>query len=564
MNGNTAKSISPNKGFWNFVPLSSVFPSSRTVAGNYKGLSFFNYDNNAFSMAENIPGFDESSRFVAIDRFDNIWVSHPYHGVYKITKAPDNNYKIKLYTAENGLPSTLNNHVYKIKNEVVVATEKGVFIYNPSKDIFESSEYYKNILGQQSIRYMKEDTEGNIWFIHEKNLGVVDMSSNKPTIIYLPELNNKLLSGFEFIYPVNENNIFVGGEKGFHHINFEKYKKNIPELMVHFSAVRIIDTKDSLLFGGYYPNLNGKQRQDEIKIYQIDNNWKTIRFEYASPLFGQQNNLEFSYRLLGFNEHWAQWSDKTEKEYTNLPAGTYTFAIKVRNNLGNESAPVIYKFTILPPWYQTRWAYISYFLICCFLVYLLYKWTGKKFHQQQTMHEEEQKKIQYLYQLEINKAENELVALRNEKLQAEVDFKNAELATSAMHLVQKGEILTKIKTELNQVMKVLSNEKEANELKKMIKVLGEDDKMDKDWEHFAQHFDKVHNDFVVKLKEKHAGLSGNELKLCAYLRMNLSTKEMAQLMNISVRGVEISRYRLRKKLGIATEVSLFEYLMRVE
>ena len=162
------------------------------------------------------------------------------------------------------------------------------------------------------------------------------------------------------------------------------------------------------------------------------------------------------------------------------------------------------------------------------------------------------------------KAENELVALRNEKLQAEVDFKNAELATSAMHLVQKGEILTKIKTELNQVMKVLSNEKEANELKKMIKVLGEDDKMDKDWEHFAQHFDKVHNDFVVKLKEKHAGLSGNELKLCAYLRMNLSTKEMAQLMNISVRGVEISRYRLRKKLGIATEVSLFEYLMRVE
>ena len=564
VNDKIAKPISANKGFWNFVPLSAVYPSARVIGGNYKGLSFFNYDNNAFSLAENIPVFDESSRFVAIDKFDNIWVSHPYHGVYKITKAPDGNYKIKLFTAENGLPSTLNNHVYKIKNEVVVATEKGVFMYNPSKDLFESSAYYKNILGQQSIRYLKEDTEGNIWFIHEKNLGVVDMSSNKPTIIYLPELNNKLLSGFEFIYPVNENNIFIGGEKGFLHINFEKYKKNIPELMVHLSAVRIIDNKDSLLFGGYYPSLAGKQRQDEIRIYQIDNNWKTIRFEYASPLFGQQNNLEFSYRLEGFNEHWAQWSDKTEKEYTNLPAGTYTFEVKVRNNLGNESGPVIYKFTILPPWYQTKWAYISYFLICCLLIYLLYLWTRKKFQQQQARYEEEQKKIQYLYQLEINKAENELVALRNEKLQAEVDYKNAELATSAMHLVQKGEILTKIKTELNQVMKVLSNEKEANELKKMIKVLGEDDKMDKDWEHFAQHFDKVHNDFVVKLKEKHAGLSGNELKLCAYLRMNLSTKEMAQLMNISVRGVEISRYRLRKKLGIATEVSLFEYLMKVE
>ena len=78
---------------------------------------------------------------------------------------------------------------------------------------------------------------------------------------------------------------------------------------------------------------------------------------------------------------------------------------------------------------------------------------------------------------------------------------------------------------------------------------------------FTKHFDKVHSDFVVGLKEKHPTITGNELKLCAYLRMNLSTKEIAQLMNISVRGVEISRYRLRKKLELPTEISLFDYLM---
>jgi len=132
-----------------------------------------------------------------------------------------------------------------------------------------------------------------------------------------------------------------------------------------------------------------------------------------------------------------------------------------------------------------------------------------------------------------------------------------------MHLVQKGELLAKIKGELNQIMKVLDNEKAVIELKKMIKVLSEDDKMDKDWEHFAQHFDKVNSDFVVSLKEKHPTITGNELKLCAYLRMNLSTKEIAQLMNISVRGVEISRYRLRKKLQIPSEKSLFDYLINI-
>jgi DNA-binding CsgD family transcriptional regulator len=73
----------------------------------------------------------------------------------------------------------------------------------------------------------------------------------------------------------------------------------------------------------------------------------------------------------------------------------------------------------------------------------------------------------------------------------------------------------------------------------------------------------VHSNFIEDLKEKHPAITGNELKLCAYLRMNLSTKEIAQLMNISVRGVEISRYRLRKKLGIASEINLFNYLIGV-
>ena len=123
--------------------------------------------------------------------------------------------------------------------------------------------------------------------------------------------------------------------------------------------------------------------------------------------------------------------------------------------------------------------------------------------------------------------------------------------------------MSKIKAYLNQITKGLENEKAVVEIKKMIKVLGEDDKMDNDWEHFAQHFDKVHSDFVSILKEKHTAITPNEIKLSAYLRMNLSTKEIAQLMNISVRGIEISRYRLRKKLNLPTEISLFEYFINI-
>jgi DNA-binding CsgD family transcriptional regulator len=97
----------------------------------------------------------------------------------------------------------------------------------------------------------------------------------------------------------------------------------------------------------------------------------------------------------------------------------------------------------------------------------------------------------------------------------------------------------------------------------MLRILGEENKMDKDWEQFAVHFDRVHSDFLQITKAAYPTLSAHELKLCAYLRMNLSSKEIAQLENISVRGVEISRYRLRKKLKIATETNLFDFLMEL-
>lgn len=564
VNGNTATQFASNLGFWNFVPLSNTFPSQWMVCGNYKGLTLFEYINNSFVRQMDIPDFKESSRFVAIDKQDNIWVSQPYHGIYRIFKGGNGSYSHKSYTAENGLPSTLNNHIYKIKNEVLAATENGVYTYNSSTDKFEPSAFYKKLLGTQSIRYLKEDTEGNIWFIHDKSLGVIDLGNKEPATIYIPELSTKLLSGFEFIYPVDANNIFLGAEKGFFHINYSKYKKNVPELKAQVRLVRVINKTDSLLFGGYFNEVNEPQKQNGNTIPSINHDWKTIRFEFTASLFGYQSNLEYSFRLKGFDDSWSEYTKKTEKEYTNLPAGKYVFEVKARNNFGKESAVATYTINILPPWYATVWSKIIYLLVFVSGLYFLYRWLKKKFRLQRAKYEEEQKRLLYIHELEINRNESEMVALRNEKLEAEINYKNSELASSAMHLVKKGELLTKVKAELTQVMKGMDNAQAVAELKKMIRTLSDDDNMDKEWENFTKHFDKVHSDFVVGLKEKHPTITGNEVKLCAYLRMNLSTKEIAQLMNISVRGVEISRYRLRKKLLIPSEMNLFDYLINIQ
>lgn len=197
------------------------------------------------------------------------------------------------------------------------------------------------------------------------------------------------------------------------------------------------------------------------------------------------------------------------------------------------------------------------------MLYAWYLWQERKLARQQQQHAAEQQKVQYIHELERKKDAAEIIALQNQKLQAEIGFKNAELAANAMHLVKKAELLTNIKTELLQVMKTVDNEKTVEALRKLMKNVSDDEQIDKEWESFTKHFDQVHSNFSSVLKERHPALTSNELKLCAYLRMNLSTKEIAQLLNISVRGVEISRYRLRKKLQLPTEVSLFDYLSSV-
>jgi ligand-binding sensor domain-containing protein/DNA-binding CsgD family transcriptional regulator len=553
----------PGWGYWTYLPVNKVLPSAQVLAGTYHGLEILEYNNGAFHAGHTVEGLDEPARFITFDNNNIAWASHPYRGVYKIDMS-ERPARIKLYNDKDGLPSFMNNHVYKVRNQVVVATEKGVYVYNEQTDRFEPSAWYRKLFDTTSLRYLKEDPNENIWFIHEKQLGVVDFSGPAPQIVYLPELNGKMVSGFEHIYTVDSRNIFIGAEQGFYHINYEQYQKNKYQLQVHISGVTCTGPSDRQLFGGYFGEVNDTRQQEQGLMPGIAWKWNSIHVEYASSLYGQQANVSYSYRLKGFDPAWSEWSKKTEKDYTSLAPGSYTFEVKARNNLGNESPVTSYSFRVLPPWYQSWWAYTVYLLIILAFAYGLYKRQQHKFIRQQLKHEEEQKRLQYLHQLEMEKSEKEIMQLRNEKLETEIDHKNKELASSAMHLVQKGELLSKVKDELTRLKKAPGSDDSGEELNKLMRILRDEDKMDQGWEQFTFHFDRVHSDFLSVMKELYPQLSANELKLCAYLRMNLSTKEIAQLMNISVRGVEISRYRLRKKLQLPTETNLFQFLLHIK
>ncbi len=562
---NQALQLTRDIGTWLFVPTTSIYPAKNVLAGTYSGLIMLKFAENKFSSSETIKGINESIRFLAIDNNNDIWASHPYRGIYKILLAADiKSYTAQLFTEKDGLPSTFRNHVFRIKNRVVFATEKGIYEFDASVKKFIPSPLLFNIFGNNGIQYLNEDADGNIWFCSGKKIGVVSFTDagaeKRHSITYFPELTGKILSGFENIYPFNKKNIFIASENGIIHLNYEKYIATNPKLKILLSKVEVFGKSDRVIFGGHFQSSDLTFIQNKNSILQFPIGYNSFHFEFSSPVFSLQNNIEYSYLLEGYENRWSTWTPKTEKDYSNLPNGKYTFKVKAHDNLGNESETISYSFVVKPAWYKTTWAYLFYTLFFLISLYLLYKWQDRKFYLQQLKFEEEQKRLKYIHQLEVEKNEKEIIELQNEKLANEVIYKNKELAGVSMHLVERSDALVKVKDELQKLYKKTGGN---HDVKKAIQLLNDVEKNNSNWEQFATHFDEINNGFLKKLKSKFPGLTNTDLKVCAYLQLKLSSKEIAQLINISVRGVEISRYRLRKKLQLTTEQTLNDFLNEI-
>jgi AraC family chitin signaling transcriptional activator len=149
--------------------------------------------------------------------------------------------------------------------------------------------------------------------------------------------------------------------------------------------------------------------------------------------------------------------------------------------------------------------------------------------------------------------------LRNEQLSLDVDTKNKELAVSTMSLIKKDELLSLIKEDLKKT----SDEASSRSIKSVITTITKNISDDNTWTVFKDAFDTADKDFLKKVKHAHSSLTPNDLRLCAYLRLNLSSKEIAPLLNISVRSLEIKRYRLRKKMELPHEKGLVEYILSI-
>ncbi|MBK8699023.1 MAG: hypothetical protein IPN29_05570 [Saprospiraceae bacterium] len=561
-----ATRISNTQGGWTFIEVDKT----SMLGGNYRGIQWFRRQANGhWQPGEKLPGLDESCRIMVKDNDGTVWVSHPYRGVYRITslKPETGAGRVEFYHAKNGLPSDLNNYVFSIAGKAVFGTEKGVWRFDKDKKRFIPAADFNEAIGNNlRVKCLKEDGQGNIWYVADNEVGMLkvdDLGLKKETQkMVFPELERKLVGGFEFIYPVDEHNVFFGAEEGF--IHYDPFRDKSGSDKLYVLLTRIEANGKDIVFGGWFNEDTGlTTAQGNAKKPALSYHQNNLTFYFTAPRFRYNGLLEYRTRLDNFEDSWSSWSVEPRKQYNNLHSGRYTFVVQARIKGGQQSAEVKYKFSILPPWYASPIALGFYFLLFAALIVFLLKRQYARFEAEKQKLEAQHKEAQEQQMIQVEQTKAALVQMQNEKLAADIAFKNQELASATMHLVQKGEVLLTIQNALNQILEKSANAEVKKEVQGLINLMSFDTKIDEDWEQFSHHFDQVHVNFLERLRKQYPQITANDEKLCAYLRLNLSTKETAQMMNISVRGVEASRYRLRKKLGLSNEVNLTEFMIKI-
>tara|TARA_R110002033_G_scaffold47786_5_gene93297 strand:+ start:80749 stop:83559 length:2811 start_codon:yes stop_codon:yes gene_type:complete len=544
--GDKVKNISSFPGTWDIKKIPGM--NSLLIQGNYKGLSVLEKVNNQWVFRNKVDGFDISSRFFEFTKNNDVIVNHEFKGVFRLTL--DTVFKKVNHIIEKAVMGT-GASLVTYKGNILYTSNNGVFRYDESLKEFKTDSLFTNLFfdgEEQPIGIIIPDTKSDrLWSFTDKN--IIAVSPNKfngnpeAKKIAIPNSFRRSIGvmGFENIKSIGKNNYLIGISNGYITLDLGRLKSK--KYAVSITTISSKHTNSTVL---EKVDLNSD-------LYEFGYKRNNLYFQYSVPNYDKYTEVNFQYQLIGLSEQWSTWSENPEVSFENLPFGEYTFNVrsKVGNDLSENEAA--FSFEILRPWYASNVAIVLYTLFLCAIAYIIHRLYRRYYRrQQELLLKENQKKLKR----KKIKAEKKLIQIKNEKLNQEIDNKSRELAISTMSIIKKNEFLNNIKSQLQE-------SGNSNQINVVIKTIDRNINNEDDWKFFEDAFNNADKEFLKKIKNIHPELTPNDLRLCAYLRLNLSSKEIAPLLNISVRSVEVKRYRLRKKMALPHENSLTTYILNL-
>lgn len=504
------------------------------LQGTYTGVAKYQKSQNGDWQITRIKGVGYPIKRLCFEDQRTVWAAHPYKGLFRFELNPE--LSEILETKEFGTDVIANNYnikLYNIKNQIVIQSEGLWYKYDAilgKVAIFEEFQPYTH----KDLIY----TDGtNFWFLNGEGNNEISYTDLKTENISIsePTLEQRLVPDAENVFKQNDSIYLLTLSDGFGRINISHLQNRLGNFTLPVPKLSYFRDGERL-------------HSIDSSSFHIPNRYaKEIRLQVSAPSLVKPR---YHYELSGPSSK-SQITDEGTLDFQNLPHGDYQIRISTVSMDNKRSAPLTIQFEIAPPWFLSKLSIALYVMGLIGLVFLVRYYNKQKLRRK---HDKLKEQLQ-------REQEERLAALEKEKLEREIKQKQKELARTTMDMVKKNELILELKEMLVLHKNEFSNKQRYRSLsKKLNSSINEDE----DWNHFEVNFKELHEDFFENLLQQFPDLTPKDLKLCAYLKMNLSSKEIAPLMGITIRGVEIHRYRLRKKLKMDSSQNLSNFLITLK
>ena len=559
----TVRRIDGLGGTWGFRKLNDH--PGYLLTCDYDGLAVLKQEGGSITLHSRLSNFHEASGNFEQDSDGSIWLSHWHKGVWHFRLSDDMTRveNLEYYHNGAGLVVDDNNLVCKIDGRVYVSSVDGFHQYDERNRKLKHCDWMNNLFNTYGeALHVTQAPDGMIIAYKADYLAVAERQHNgkyQSRQVGYGNMVQQMQMGLGNIGFLENRQIVLNSNNGFFVMRPQK-KDAAKTNHVMVRRIYSTNTGDTLV----YMRCPELVKEEVVLPHSLN----SIRIEYVMPEYRGEKGVLYSCYLEGYEKEMSTMSHSSSKEYTKLEKGKYIFHVKARNLVdGTESESQIV-IRILPAWYETWWAYLLYIILAVTGIWALLRYMNmraeKELRKVKKEKERQMKEQQMEFHLAEEKKEKELAKLRSKQLEVELKHKSSELSDSAMNLVRKNDMLQAIDQNMEQLSESVRREETKARLVKKIGDIRKEIKMhmndDDNWNKFEENFNLVYDNFSQKIMEAFPQLKKSDLKLCVYLRMGLSSKEMASLLNTSVRSIETARYRLRKKLDIDTGSNLTDFI----
>jgi len=522
----------------------SPMQSNVLAQSTYSNIVFFESQDQNWQYKYQLVGFNDLIRYIELDHLNNIWASHMHRGVYrlKLNNKQDSILHTQYY-GESVFGRDYDIQVFKVEGRIVFTTGEQIYTYSDLNDTIIPYVLLNSGLGDYAkVHRIIPGQDHHYWFVGTQGIGlfrifdsIIEMIKEYPTGLF----KDRLIEGYEFILPTTATEGLLCLENGYALLRADQ-----PDLSFG------IEDKQLILKNIEISGRSGKVEKLPLEgdVISIPFNRNSMLLRFAFPYITSQP-IRFQSFVEELEMDWGEAQEVPVFNYARIPYGEYRIRIRAFNEWNIRSREEEITLIVSPPWYLQR---VSFFIYLILLMLIL---LGGRYQLIRRIRIREQKKTET--------KEKELIRLRNEKLNAELSFKSQELANSTMAIIKKNEFLLKLKETIKKQKEDLGTRFPEKYYAQLVGKIDRSISSIDDWNVFEIHFEKAHEKFLQTLSTKYPQLSHSDLRLCAYLRMNLTSKEIAPLLRISYRGVENHRYRLRKKLHLKKEVNLIDFILSI-